>query len=353
MSGTVWPSLVAGARAKASEVENKFDWMEGDFIPFTAGTKTDATYDLGSSSFRWVDIWGSGIVTTGAGAVGAPSFTRSDDLDTGMWFPAGNTLAWSVNGTEAMRINPSAQVGIGKTPSQLFEVDLSSSGSINRFNFSNSSNTANSGSKMSIVVEGSSADDPWLAFTIGGGAETFSMGLDNSDSDKFKISDNDALGTNDRFVIDSAGHITQPAQPSFLAYKNTVQSNATGDGTIVTVAFETEVYDQNVDFSGSTFTAPATGRYTLTATVNYLNMTSSAKTAGNLRMVTSNATYFQRLDYVGLTLVSATITAVADMDASDTAFIQTAVVGGSKDVDFDGNAARGTSYTFFSGSLIN
>ena len=33
------------------------------------------------------------------------------------------------------------------------------------------------------------------------------MGVDNSDSDKFKISGHHQLGTNDRFVIDSSGNI--------------------------------------------------------------------------------------------------------------------------------------------------
>lgn len=42
-------------------------------------------------------------VGAAAGLVGSPSFTASADLDTGMWFPASNTLAFSAGATEFLR----------------------------------------------------------------------------------------------------------------------------------------------------------------------------------------------------------------------------------------------------------
>jgi hypothetical protein len=104
MAGSSWPALVANQRAKASEVEAKFDWVEADIVPMVAGTRTDATYDLGTSSHRWRDGYFSGNLIHGAGSLGAPSLAKTGDADTGRWYPAADTIAESVGGVEAMRI---------------------------------------------------------------------------------------------------------------------------------------------------------------------------------------------------------------------------------------------------------
>jgi hypothetical protein len=62
MAGTSWPTLAAGRKAKASEVELRFDWIEGDIVPMNAGNQTDAAYDLGTTAYRWRDIWVSRTV---------------------------------------------------------------------------------------------------------------------------------------------------------------------------------------------------------------------------------------------------------------------------------------------------
>lgn len=62
---------------------------------------------------------GSGVVNTttvatfAAGTVSAPSIAASGDTDTGIWFPAANTIAFSTSGTEDFRIGSSGQLGIG------------------------------------------------------------------------------------------------------------------------------------------------------------------------------------------------------------------------------------------------
>ena len=51
--------------------------------------------------------------TFAAGAVGTPSITTTGDTNTGIYFPAADTIAFTEGGTEAMRINSSGNVGIG------------------------------------------------------------------------------------------------------------------------------------------------------------------------------------------------------------------------------------------------
>jgi hypothetical protein len=56
-------------------------------------------------------------VTVGAGAVGTPSITTTGDTNTGIFFPAADTIAFAEGGAEAMRIDSSGNLGIGVTPS--------------------------------------------------------------------------------------------------------------------------------------------------------------------------------------------------------------------------------------------
>ena len=60
-----------------------------------------------------------------------------------------------------------------------------------------------------IAVGGSSAGDPFTSYFISG-VTSCSVGLDNSDSDKFKVSFSTGLGTNDALTITPAGAVTIP-----------------------------------------------------------------------------------------------------------------------------------------------
>jgi hypothetical protein len=59
----------------------------------------------------------TGAVTRfAAGAVGTPSVSAFNDVNTGIWFPAADTVALSTAGVEAWRVNSSGNFGIGVTP---------------------------------------------------------------------------------------------------------------------------------------------------------------------------------------------------------------------------------------------
>lgn len=66
---------------------------------------------------------GTGGVVFPAGAVGTPSITTSGDLNTGIFFPAADTVAIATGGTERVRANSSGNVGIGtSSPTQRLHV---------------------------------------------------------------------------------------------------------------------------------------------------------------------------------------------------------------------------------------
>lgn len=68
----------------------------------------------------------SGVSTFAAGSAGAPSISPSGNSNTGVFFPAADTVAISEGGVEALRVDSNANVGIGTvTPS-------TSNGSVSR-----------------------------------------------------------------------------------------------------------------------------------------------------------------------------------------------------------------------------
>ena len=76
----------------------------------------NTTTSLGNVTLTNVTI-SSGNVTVSAGSNTSPSITTVGDTNTGIFFPAADTIAFSEGGVESMRIDSSGNVGIGVTPS--------------------------------------------------------------------------------------------------------------------------------------------------------------------------------------------------------------------------------------------
>tara|TARA_R110002020_G_scaffold114858_1_gene264208 strand:- start:28 stop:522 length:495 start_codon:yes stop_codon:yes gene_type:complete len=161
-----------------------------------------------------------------------------------------------------------------------------------------------------------------------------------------------AMNVGARFTIGTGGAVTMPNQPAFLVHPASTQSNIALDSA-VTIVFGTEVFDQGADFdnsgSGGTdnmFVAPVTGRYQLSASIRLADVDSAAAYY-QLLIKTSNREYNQIFDPdFGQDAVHWTLTLsiLADMDASDTAYVSLAQSGGTQQTDI-------TTYSYFSGYL--
>jgi hypothetical protein len=95
-----------------------------------------------ASTGAFTTLSATGVTTVQAGTAAAPAITTSGDTNTGIFFPAADTIAFAEGGVEAMRLDASGNLGLGVTPTgtSKFEVYTGNTvlnGVTSRFNGSN------------------------------------------------------------------------------------------------------------------------------------------------------------------------------------------------------------------------
>jgi len=199
-----------------------------------------------------------------------------------------------------------------------------------------------------LTIGNATAEDTKIVFD--GNAQVYHIGLDDS-NDSFTIGLGSALGTTSHIVSSPSGEVTMPLQPLFLV-TSAGATNVTGNNTAYTFAMTGEVFDIGGVWSGSTFTAPVTGKYHFSLSAYVYGLTDSV-TDCSIRVITSNkaAGYYFFFGDIGVgrdsnnaRMVTGSI--IVDMDADDTATFRIQAGGqGSDLIDI------GTD-TFISGALV-
>jgi hypothetical protein len=98
-------AAMIGPSSSTDNAVARFDGTTGKVVQNSAVTIADTTGDITTS----------GYVFTAAGAAGTPAYSTSGDTNTGMWFPAADTLAWSTGGSERMRVDASSRLVLNGT----------------------------------------------------------------------------------------------------------------------------------------------------------------------------------------------------------------------------------------------
>ena len=187
------------------------------------------------------------------------------------------------------------------------------------------------------------AEDTKIVFD--GNALDFRIGIDDG-TDILEVGKGNAHGTTTHMTFDTNGVILKPLQPSFLVQKSGTQSNIATD-SIVTITYDTERFDVGANFASNTFTAPVTGKYYLSGSF-YIVQFDEGADYSQIYLLTSNRNYINLFNSKGFDIDGAHslhINIVADMDASDTAYLGFYQSAGTAQADVGTNS-------WFSGYLL-
>ncbi len=152
----------------------------------------------------------------------------------------------------------------------------------------------------------------------------------------------------DGVIASVANTVGKNYVPAFNVRANSGITNVTGDGTVYTIAFGSELFDSQNNFAGNMFTSPITADFQMSWNITLTGI-SAAHTLGELNLVTSQRSYRSRANYAALqTSGELTLTGslLVPISYGETAYITIAVTGGAKDVDVYVDS-------WFSGTLIN
>jgi hypothetical protein len=137
--------------------------------------------------------------TTGIAGVDGSASTpavQGADTNTGVFFPAADTIAFAEGGAEAMRIDSSGNVGIGtSSPATLLHV-AKTSGTVQV--------RVSSDTDVSFRALATSADSSAF-LQLSNDARDWTLRVNGAESDQFQIRDSTAGAT--RMVIDSSGNL--------------------------------------------------------------------------------------------------------------------------------------------------
>jgi len=186
--------------------------------------------------------------------------------------------------------------------------------------------------KAGTDTTGSSAEESFITHDNGGNTSLRIGSNYSNDNAAIRLQNN----TTEIAVFKKTG-VTMPLQPAFNAYASTAQNNlaVAGSGTLLIFGAERFDVGSNYDTSNGHFTAPVTGKYQLSVTTR-IDGIDPASTYIYVTLTTSNSTYYVMYDHGGTDAAyfSYNFSVLADMDASDTAYVTFYQSGGSATADF-------------------
>jgi hypothetical protein len=255
----------------------------------TGGNLVDsANLTFNGTTLTAAALTSTGVATFSAGTVSAPAITTTGDTNTGIFFPAADTIAFTEGGAEVMRLDASAQVGIG-TSSPSFKLDV----------VQNTNGTATVAAQNSN--SGVNATARFLAVSDGGNAQIAACSSTYSDvtgaADSMMLNSNNmsngivfAIDGVIRAKIDSTGSVgigtTSPSAMLQVAGSSSVsalkipniEEVATISATAATGTIAYDITTQSVLY----YTTDASGNFTV-------NFRGSSGTSLNTLMATGES----------------------------------------------------------------
>jgi hypothetical protein len=235
----------------------------------------------------------TGVATFGAGTVSLPSITTTGDTNTGIFFPAADTIAFTEGGVESMRIDSSGNVGIGTaTPSTPLNIVRNAAGA-QKVLFSN--NSSGSSAETAFSVSNGTAEGSLRVAggSYGGyGAYTANNTLVYNDTSAITIMADNASngiikfatgGNSERMRIDSSGNLLV-GTTSATAGGVTVRQHIAGNEFGLGISVPASGAQQNIRFVNGT---TAVGSVTTTSSLTSYNVSSDRRLKENITPLTT------------------------------------------------------------------
>jgi hypothetical protein len=227
------------------------------------------------------------------GSAATPAI-RGTDANTGMFFPAADTIAFGTSGAERMRVNSNGEVTVNGTTTGW-----------------------PAAGRGLLTINGTSS--AILGFSINGGSNGYVF------NDGTSLYLNATPGSlifqtsgNERARIDSSGIITAPYQTAFYAYAGGTQSFSGAQSTVV-VQFNVQnsIGVRSTGYNTSTyrFTAPVSGAYLLCSRI--VNTTSGSTGPELIFRVNGSVAYYAAINYANNAYVTTSGQLVVYLNASD------------------------------------
>ena len=302
------------------------------FVTFDGVMQHKSTYSVSGSTLTFSTAPPTGVAVECITLVSTSSTTANQlldaDSDTKIQVEESSDedkIRFDTGGTERMILD-STGLGIGVAPSS--ELHVKGTG------------------ETQIYIDAAASNNPGIRL-LENGTNKWTIGNDQSNDSLFFYN---FATSSSNLVVDTAGHVTMPKQSAFLVAPSTAQNNLSTNADN-TIAFGTEIYDVGSNFASNTFTAPVTGKYQLNINLR-LNNVDTAADYYTTYIITSNRAYYALEDpgqyNDDINYKTYNFSVLADMDASDTAYISVYQAGGTAQTD----TAYESGGTTFSGYLV-
>lgn len=228
----------------------------------------------------------TGVTTVQAGTAALPAITTTGDTNTGIFFPAADTIAFSEGGVEAMRIDSAGNVGIG-TASPTAQLNLNAATDTTAYNGAATDGQLTAGATQLIrAAAGANTNVAQLVFqtraaqpfnrivSSGGTAPFMAFVTNNAERTRIDSSGNVGIGTSSQTsMLQTAG------SSSVSAFKTpNIAEVATVSATAATGTINFDTTTQSVLY----YTTNASGNFTV-------NFRGSSGTTQNTIMATGES----------------------------------------------------------------
>ena len=166
----------------------------------TGSIQTDGGVGIAQALYVGTTANIAGVATFSAGSAAAPAITTTGDTNTGIWFPAADTIAFTEGGVESLRIDSSGNVGINTT-NMLSKLNIANS----YISVGSNSNTTQTNillqgvgfSNSATIFGNTSIRSTYNAGTNGASLEfyTAASGTSTTEVGRFSTSGNFGVGT--------------------------------------------------------------------------------------------------------------------------------------------------------------